>query len=69
MCGTGVFDAVEYTSIVSQALAVPFVEFFTVALALVTPGAAVADIVVEVENGVLIVTTESMRDPPCISCR
>ena len=57
MCGTGVFDAEAYTSIVSQALAVPFAEVFALALALVTPGAAVAEIVVEVENGVLRVTT------------
>ena len=57
VCGTGVFDAEAYTTIVAEALAVPFVEVFALALALVTPNAAVAEIQVEVETGVLRATT------------
>ena len=56
-CGSGEFSATTFVSALSSALAQPYIDVCALAYAMVMPGAAVADILVTANNGVLQVTT------------
>ena len=56
-CGTGVFSADTFVSILAEAIAAPYIEVFAMALALATPGAETSLVVVDVEADVFQVTT------------
>ena len=56
-CGTGVFSADTFINVLSEAIALPYIKVFAMALAIATPGAAISFVVVDVEADVLQVTT------------
>ena len=55
-CGSGEFSATTFVGALSSAIAQPYIDVCALAYAMVMPGAAVADILVTANNGVLQVT-------------
>ena len=67
VCGNGPFDAMAYTTILVRETAQPFAEVFALALAIVKPGVAIAQLVIEAEAGVLRATTFDGRSASAVA--